>query len=71
MERRIARLMQNAGGAAGQAAAILMNLNCRIIRFAGANTDNLLDLAHKNLAVTNLAGIGRFYDRLNHRIQHR
>src|SRR5512145_2377004 len=37
--------------------------------FAGADADRLLERKHEDLAVADLAGVGRFLDRLDHLLQ--
>ena len=40
----------------------LEQLNSRFARFTGADTDHLLHIKHKDLAVTDLAGAGALLD---------
>src|SRR5471030_2744204 len=44
-------------------------LDCVGIGFAGTDANSLFQIDYKNLAVTNLAGVGRFSDRLDNSIE--
>src|SRR5687768_8427886 len=43
-----------------------LKLQCCFVGFTSTNTDNTLQFSNENFAITDLAGIGRFADHIDH-----